>query len=292
MKKSHFIEHYQNELRRFRKYSERTLNDQGMEDVHQLRVSIKKLRAMWSLVEQMVKGRWTSQAHKDLFDKLFHVAGKLRASQMNLKLIEEVHAVYLLPYVDFLVKKQMSHAEKLFEIIETFDHERLDELNSGLYDQVDELTDAEVLENALTYVLEQTSKDGFLDLASLHEIRIHLKEVQEILSIVVELNHDAELEGQLGQIKTLNQNLGYWHDHGILLRSLNNFVDSHGDREFMPNLTKLIKHLETEQETRKQELNALLTSYSDPNPTKSENGPEVKPELPAQEPRPLPYKEV
>ena len=126
MRQGVLIDRYNKLSESFQFNFKKTLEDQGIEDIHQLRVTIKKLRAIWSLMETATKGKWTKKEHFTLTSKLFSEAGKVREAQVNLGMITKYRVKYLITYAEYLEKIQSSTTERLLKEMNAFDLKKFD----------------------------------------------------------------------------------------------------------------------------------------------------------------------
>ena len=55
----------------------------GMTDIHRLRVGIKNLRVLLSLIKIVSGGKFNKQAHNQLLSGIFQAAGRVRENQIN-----------------------------------------------------------------------------------------------------------------------------------------------------------------------------------------------------------------
>jgi len=53
------------------------------DEIHRLRVSIKRIKAVYQLLEEFSNGKFNAGKHYSIFKKIFNEAGKLREVQIN-----------------------------------------------------------------------------------------------------------------------------------------------------------------------------------------------------------------
>ncbi|MEZ5022063.1 MAG: CHAD domain-containing protein [Chitinophagales bacterium] len=224
-KKSSIIKYYKNQILLFDFYFERTLKSKSKEDLHQMRVSIKRLKAIWSMMEMATSGKWQKKQHYKLFDKLFDAAGKVRELEVNSELIEKYNSSYLDSYNKYLQNTQEGLNRELFVRMQSFDHKNFEALNNKLLQKMKGLSYKVVLKESARYIQKEVKKvlklnDELPNNRKLHKIRIHLKAANEILTIINELNTRVSLKKLQTNIKSLNERVGKWHDYTVLLSSL------------------------------------------------------------------------
>ncbi|MDN5202713.1 CHAD domain-containing protein [Fulvivirgaceae bacterium BMA10] len=266
MRKNHLIQHYLDKLASFHLYFKRTLEGQEIEDIHQLRVTIKKLRAMYALMELATRGTLKKKECFALFSKLFDEAGKVRDAQVSLSIIERSKARYLVSFAENLRTIQKHANEKLLTSMQAFDFKRLEMLNNKLLQAMKELSVEIVIRESVTYILKEVRnvyvlKDHLPDNRKLHKIRIRLKAVIEILTIMNELDATLRLEELRNNFKSIEKQIGKWHDYIILLASLNYFTNQTRLKSKVGYLTNLIGRIETQQEVRQQAIHQSINKY-------------------------------
>jgi len=85
----------------------------GEEDLHQLRVEIKKMRALFSLLEGAIPGGFKKKKYEKPLQKLFRPGGKLRETHMNKVLVEAYNLKDPDNYNQFQETLADKHTEKL-----------------------------------------------------------------------------------------------------------------------------------------------------------------------------------
>ena len=273
MRKSSLIQHYNDKHASYQLYFKRTFKKQEVEDIHQLRLTIKKLRATWSLMELISDARLNKKLFFALFSKLFDAAGEVREAQVSLSMIEKSNANYLVPYAEFLRKTQKIQKENLLSTMNEFDFKIFEILNNKLQQEINGQPAEIVLKKSAAYVLKEIGKvfelkDHLPDNLKLHKIRIHLKAVIEILTIMNELNAATWLDKLHNNFKIIDKQIGKWHDNIILLSSINYFTNQILMNRNVGHLINLIGRIEYQQEVRQQNIHGLINKYITQQPLK------------------------
>ena len=108
--------HYSVQIWWFKTYFDHTMERQGVEDVHQLRVFIKRIRTVLSLTQIFSGEGFNKKPHFELFSPLFRKAGLLREIHVNEALLYEVGPGLLPLYRDYLSEsKDSATADQLAE---------------------------------------------------------------------------------------------------------------------------------------------------------------------------------
>lgn len=263
MQEGIFIQYYNKQLASFRRHLRSALKSVSMEDMHKLRVSIKKLRILWSFMEVASRGKWKSRPCQDLIEKVFRTAGKFRESQINLLLIEACQADFLSPYIRQLKTNQKRTGKILLESVQAFDRKKFNAINRQLRRRMREVSDEAVFAESVAFALNKSGKvlalsEQLPDSGKLHKIRIHQKAVQEMLSVLKRLKSGLALEPLESDIRLINERIGDWHDSSVLVQSLGTFDEKSRENEDHRQLKDLIAQLEHQQEASQNELYRLL----------------------------------
>ena len=273
MRKSRLIQHYKEKQASFQLYFKRTFERQEIEDIHQLRLTIKKLRASWSLMDLLSRGKINKKRYFTLFSKLFDEAGEVREAQVSLSMIQKSNAIYLVPFAEYLSQTQSRSNTKLLTTMRTFDFEKFEILNTSLRQEISEVPAETALSISAAFVLKKIGKISQLknhlpNTGKLHKIRIHLKAVIEILRIMDELSATIKLGRLQINFKTIDRQIGIWHDNIILLDSLNYFTDHIQVKKNVRHLMGLIGRIENQQEIRQGNIYGLIDKYITQEPLK------------------------
>lgn len=244
-----FISYYNKQLAAFRRHFRRARKKGAMEDIHRLRVSVKKLRTLWTLAEMASAGKWNAKPCAQLCKPMYQVAGKLRETQVNLNLIEPVPGEFLEPFSDYLKKSQKRLTRQLHRSMQAFDRKQFDAINRQLRRRMRDLPDETCFREAVACALKKSAKVKALTgrlpgPRQLHKIRIHQKAVQEILTILKKVRPDLPIEPLLEPIRALNSSIGKWHDTWVLLDSLKHFGEKGGVKSGRQPMKELMERLE------------------------------------------------
>lgn len=232
MSNNRLISHYANLQHAFRHYLQRTRKYGGMEDIHQLRVNVKKMRAIWSLIQQSTEAQWQMTDHRSLTKPLFKRAGHVRDIQVSLSLIRRRKANYLLPFIAYLEAQQAAASAKLVDALPSFELARLDQLDEHLIQEMRQLSEDRVVQHANAFLQQERVKVKALteqlpDLQKLHKIRIRLKAVGEVLRLLENLHSTTQQQELHRDVKQWNKTIGRWHDDVNLLAALHRFLEAH-----------------------------------------------------------------
>ncbi len=220
------LNHYQELFKAFQQAFVSVRKGFRREDIHALRVTIKRLRAVISLLEIASEGSFEKGPYFALLKGLFSAAGHVRETQINLQLILQYGYLDLEYYTEDQIQWQKVAKKKLSEIQDTFDHQGHQLLYDDTYRAIGSVTDARMSIEATHFVGRKLEEIEWLRVAEhlddkrLHKVRICLKMVNEILTILALLAPSNELLSLHPGVKEINQLIGDWHDHVVLKESI------------------------------------------------------------------------
>lgn len=266
MPQNKLIEYYNNQLATFRIHFTNTVNRQGVEDIHQLRVFTKRIRTILAIMEISSQSEFRKKEHLHLFLEPFRLAGELREIQLHLHLISAYESKYLAPYKEYLIESQKQANENLLEGLARFDFENLEELNKVLLKKIENVTNEIASKESRTYLLSKLKrveelKDNINDDQKLHKIRIHLRAVMETLRLMNALEPSNEMREVKFQPRSLNDIIGKCHDQTVLIVSLERFIQQSANERIIQHLSTLINDLVNENSVARKNINTLLVSY-------------------------------
>ena len=266
MPQNKLIEYYNNQLATFRIHFTNTVNRQGVEDIHQLRVFTKRIRTILAIMEISSQSEFRKKEHLHLFLEPFRLAGELREIQLHLHLISAYDSEYLAPYKEYLIESQEQTNENLLEGLARFDFENLEELNKVLLKKIENVTNEIASKESRTYLLSKLKrveelKDNINDDQKLHKIRIHLRAVMETLRLMNALEPSNEMREVELQPRSLSDIIGRCHDQTVLIVSLERFIQQSANERIIQHLSTLINDLVNENSVARKNINTLLVSY-------------------------------
>ncbi len=252
----------------FYEHFSKTHEQFGEEDIHQLRVDIKKIRAILGLVEYISEGSFSRERHISLFSKLFKISGRLREIHVNLSIINEDDQSTVIVYREYLIILQLKTVQRLNTGLSSFNHDELQKLNLELYEFIEGLNDLNIADMARSYIsgkiinineLRKNTNDR-----NLHKIRFHSKELKEILKLINSINPDDQSKKLENDIKNFNELIGNWHDNVVLINSMEKFINKENESLEQDKLIELVEDIKQKNLERKAnvkvELNRIINS--------------------------------
>ncbi|MBN3036376.1 MAG: CHAD domain-containing protein [Bacteroidales bacterium] len=220
--------YFNRQLGEFRKRLSRSSRGFDMEDIHQLRLSVKRIRALFQFLEYADPGRFDARKDFRTVKKVFKLAGSIRDIQVQYALLDRnetglqktFHA-----YREFLESKE--HAA-----IRAFDAQMLELLVDGIPDfertrsSIQEMQAGDELYARTVRLLNEkiaridTLRKDLSNDEAVHEIRTLLKQIHYIFDFTRKMiRHKTFLKMSLLELKKIEKTLGEWHDlvNGVTL---------------------------------------------------------------------------
>jgi CHAD domain-containing protein len=252
-KKGYLFGYYKNEAEFFFKSIRRLHENFDADDLHRLRVSIKRIRTIYRLLEEFSDGRFDGQKHYSFFRKIFNQAGKVRELQVNRLLILENgnSSGKLKFYLHALDKKKEKYSSSFIRNLKQINTPELKRDVKKIKKRCKKIGNDYFLSKALELINSEIKtikqlQDISTQNANIHKIRKHLK----ILYSLVKLSHSIkpipELKKLKLTVKETEESLGLWHDRIILLSSLKKFKQD--NRRQALHIKKLIVSVEKQNE--------------------------------------------
>ena len=258
MSNNKLYQHYRQQLALFREHFDNTHKKLEVEDIHQLRVSIKKIRTNLTLMNIASEGKFKTKSHFKLLSKLFKNAGRLREIQVNQAILdklnlEEQHidescqsAIHY--YRNHLTQQSQKSIQRLKETLNNFNFKKLKKCNHKLKKNIAQLGDKIVTEKSNAFVQKQIDKINTLriqvdDDRELHKIRKHLKSITAIYRLNIEIFPNDLLQKKIERFKGLETLIGDWHDLMMLISSMEKYICSKEGAGLESPLRKVVNDL-------------------------------------------------
>ena len=229
------VEYYNRQIRNCTGYTEQCRLRAEPEIVHQLRLSIKKLRAFHTLAQKL--GLPESDSYRQVIinvKKMFRLAGQIRDTQVQIFMLascrEETGKVYNLfqKWLEKLEKKKISQLCRISaKAIENHIPGDSTENNNSLKNT---LTDADII-NGTHKLLDEMYFDiqklstGSISVENLHEIRKATKQIRYILTLLNGIYADFRYNRITAEeLKEIENTIGQWHDNLVRINYLDQFT--------------------------------------------------------------------
>ena len=244
------------------------LDPQDTEAVHNLRLSIKRLRVVARTCDVLSLQEFDATASLSDINRLFKKAGRLRDIQVLrflARTLAEEHGSIYPGFDDELLRQEKKRREKFEAELSVFRQETLEETGTriarftGHIPQQKALAGAEELLAAYLRECRQLFH-GKVDEERLHDIRARLKNINylnnifdDMLPVEDYLHINAERLRETGELA------GAWHDHLILLQKMEKYGRKTGKRENQETAERTMAALQTKKDELCREYTCILT---------------------------------
>lgn len=251
---------YRAEIATCKKYLEKAESDPKSKNIHRLRVSIKKLRALNKLVKPyLVSPGEVRYLH--LLDQIFSVAGRLRETQINYQLVSGNKGKCWRYYRVYLKETTRKSGKELNSELKKFDHEEINRLEALVTSSLKK--DKQPLQSSLIHLSTSLNRiftlvQGVQDDQSLHSIRKNVRRAHETLNLVKGQKLPFDHHELVSGLSKLQDRIGEWHDHVILVRSLEFFMENQPPEADLSSLRRQVKKMQSKNSAARAEIFELV----------------------------------
>ncbi|MBI9060093.1 CHAD domain-containing protein [Labilibaculum sp. DW002] len=225
------------------------LKDLKQDDVHRFRVSVKNIKSLLLLVEEMDSNTEEGLQMQKQLNKLFKYAGSLRTVQISTDLLKESSFEIDPEIFQYLETQKENAIQKLVKQIHQFNIPKFKKRAMQIciaIDQMDfstikDLTDR-IIHDELEIVRKLFNSSHGEDYH--HEIRKLLKIVKGLHHLILSNGEDEDRQIAVEIVNQTESSLGHWHDYKVLDDYLT-CMESEFSRTDIKRLIKSIKNRNT-----------------------------------------------
>ncbi len=205
------------------------------EDVHRLRLAMKKLKYDYRLLEYISSGKFDAKKQFSHYQKLFRIAGEVREDDVNSRLAEEldIQADLLTRYRHFVNRNHDTNYRYLKKSIGRIGRRNAKVVipdNSGLNKRMNKRKFVRQIYSVIKWKCKRIRK---LNLKSkntieIHRLRKNLKILHRAMRVYSEVNESKRLDKPAGEVKQAERQLGVIHDRAVFVSSMNDFLKKTG----------------------------------------------------------------
>jgi CHAD domain-containing protein len=238
----------------FRFHLERLTNSINEEDVHYLRRAMKKLKALYNLLEQIDPG-FTYKKRFSPIKPIFNSAGLLRELQMNQKALSgyNVSTTFITCYEDHIKTEKKKHKKDLEKAIKKFKN-RAHKKSLSKIEKICSRVSTDKIQNSIACFLEKNIDQVKIFMirditeSELHSVRLLFKKMSPSLIIIDLVKKNSIDKTRIEKYKKVEDKLGYWHDRVMLYQSLKTMqFTGNYDPEFSKELQSTLLKVEKEK---------------------------------------------
>jgi len=255
---------YKKYSRTFVVYLKLTLERCSEEDIHQLRVSIKRIKALFKIIAASGLSKSTTNKFFMLYSGIFNAAGKVREIEINLNLLNKMDLILPSALIKDLEKTLKASKNDMLAEVRNFSKNKLYRQNSFIYKKLNHLHDRDILFITSSIFDKKSAKvrkllDGNYEEIKLHNIRKNLRFSGEIQKVMSGMDSNERLERVIIQQKEIRDYLGIWHDYDVLSNYVENYVKIENDHS--DHLRAISAQVFKEKELLKDKAIDLLNSF-------------------------------
>ncbi len=200
--------------------------------IHRIRLDIKRIRAIFQLIEILRPEEFSEQRDGHFLRTLFKTAGKIRELQVNLLSLEQLaeKSDIILPFKEFLIREEIKYRKNFKYAATRFDSSYLSEISLKISQLEKDIPAEQIIDQAIAFITTATVAIRKLNTGpgsteSMHKIRQQLKSLGGIAALIATTRPDEKLKNLINVIKNTDFRLGQWHDHVVLAASLDSFLE-------------------------------------------------------------------
>jgi CHAD domain-containing protein len=219
-----------------------------VEDLHKLRVEIKKQRAFFRFLEELPRGIFNRTEHFRILASIFKPGGRLRETHVNQALVKLYRSYSLEGYKQFLVGKNTKQTKKFTKALRQFDLAEFKTLNNEVVSILETIDIDTVRSQSLVFIKSELDSIKLLrpkitSDEDLHQIRTHTKALGYITKFLSELSPQQQLIDLLAIAKPTEKLIGNWHDRVVLRLSLETYIRNNPEASDVIEAKKLINQI-------------------------------------------------
>ncbi len=217
------------------------LSDFDADAIHDMRVAIKRIRAVFHLMERLYPDKFNQVEEEGKLREMFRLSGRMRDAQVQQQLLA-CNALNLGStfgeYQAYLHDAENKAIKKFKKFIKDYNAEKeLNEKQEKAGKLISSTDPEHIRIQIIQFVNELFSKARQMRAEdehdeSLHEIRRKLKQCHYLLSLFSEDDPDLpKLNTTLKRLDKVNELLGNWHDQMVGMEILDRFIEKFRKRE-------------------------------------------------------------
>jgi len=221
------VDYFEKQVDDIRSFLDGIPGNYKMKDIHQLRVRIKRLKAVFRLLEFMHPVEFRAKDHYHLFKPVFKSSGLIRESQINISLLKKFKGTerLLKTYSKYIAKLRPEWNTNLDKSIDTFNYSRLSETEKNINNIFSRNTELEIVGLITDFIYSEFGRiknlmDESNDMEYIHEVRTILKNIKPLLGMLWPRDDSTFHENQYKSLNRTETLIGNWHDRFILSNAL------------------------------------------------------------------------
>jgi CHAD domain-containing protein len=219
----------------FNKNFNLVISDFDEDAIHDMRVAIKRIRAVFLLTERLFPGEFDALEEEGEMRRLFRLSGRMRDAQVQQQLLyataQNIGSTFG-EYQAYLRNTESKAVKKFKKFLKEYDAEDdLKQKHEKVADLISRSGYEQVRLQIVQFVDELFMAAGKMHSdyehdEKLHEIRRKLKQCHYLLSVFNQRDPDLpQLKTTLKKLDKVNELLGNWHDQLVAMEMLGRFLE-------------------------------------------------------------------
>ena len=200
-------------------------------DIHRMRLDIKKIFALFSLFEMLDITEFSYKRWYRFFRPQYKQAGKIREIQVHYRILAqyESYETDFESFLKWLNEKERRSVKKFIQEVKKINEPEIMVLENTIFKFCQSSSISSLrskTEDFLKQKALQVQKllSGNPGNEQLHEIRIHLKTMATIGTLVYSIKPGRKLEQVLSALNKTDMMFGDWHDRVVLKETIEKFL--------------------------------------------------------------------
>jgi|GEM_PF-6923237 len=225
------ISGYHKEILRDIRYNvKRVVLHCNVEDIHRLRLDIKRIKAIYELLHSISPSKFNARTKAAYLKNIFSNTGAIRDMQVNKQRVRALKLpinIYK-PYIRYM-NNEISSKRGLLKIdFDSFDWHCFTYNELSINALSKSLTKKELQKAGLHFIGKRFKKIKKLNRknagnSDLHKIRKHIKEISAIAALLHKITPTGISKEFRQEIKVIGETMGVWHDNCLLILSMESF---------------------------------------------------------------------
>jgi CHAD domain-containing protein len=212
--------------------------EHDVDALHDLRVGIKRLKALYQVLDPMSNGVFEYKLHFEDIRQLFKAVGKLRDIQVQSRLFAYfAKEAPLENFKDFYWQLQSlsdAESEDLKVALLHFNPKVAEDSLNDAAMFLDAYPEDKAIKLTLKYLKKRLNQIAALlpqkkDEEAMHEMRSRVKQAFYCIELLKLMQPDLEPIDSPKTIKLVGELLGQWHDHVVLAAQIELFLEENDD---------------------------------------------------------------
>jgi CHAD domain-containing protein len=188
---------------------------------------------------------------------------------LEIKALDHYHASgdMILPFKKHLLKEEKLARKKMIRAVKKTDIKKFRNIEKKIKMVCSKISTREFLDKTFVYILFETGKirnlfDTFEGSGKMHKIRQHLKSIGNVIVLIRPVLPGKKPEPISRKIKAIDNLIGSYHDHFILMTTLEKFIENQdeADSETVSSLRSFSQMMRNENEVLLESLNPKINS--------------------------------